>query len=222
MARFAPTVRRQGEWCIREDGVQELKASITNSTKATYSLAARASFYEGLIEKGPTVGEYLFRENDGMEYIVNSTQIQPRDTTLEYVFLARANDVVALARPVYVSAGSDQVSAWDVYSEGVKVYKTITTRSMKEQMDGLIDQAIYIMHIPARFGVMRLDRVYLAKDGEPLSDCKYYRVESIDDSLSPLYENVDTSGVDVIQLTEDKRTGKATTEPDNPNGGLWG
>lgn len=220
MGRFSGTVKQQGEWFIREDGTTRFKASITNSTRATFSLANRMCFFEGLAIKSAILGEYLTREVDGKRYMVNTIQPQPRDTSLDYIFIAMCNQIATLARPEGEDAGSNRVTKWNVYAENVPVFMDTTTRSLKEQNDGLLAQDITIIHIPARFGIRKLDRVYLVKTGVALNDSDYFRVDSISDSLTPLDETVDRSGIDVMQLTEDKRTGDvATEEPPDDGGG---
>lgn len=204
-------VKRNGEWIYREDEkLPKIKASLTNSTRATFSLANRACLFEGLSEIGPTVGEYIIRKDDGKKYMVQTVHIQPRSPGLNYIFLAMCNQLVTLSRPV--SSGR-----FEIYAENVPVFMDTTTRRLKPQNDGLLDEAIYIIQIPTRYEIQSMDRVYLMRGCDPIDKCDFFRVDSINDSLTPIDSNVDRTGVDVMQLTADARTGKSF-EPAEPGG----
>lgn len=227
MNRHTAAVLRHGEVFTDEQG-RTLKGSVKASTRATFSLANRMCFYEGLIQDSLIVGEYLTRQIDGKIFMINTLQPQPKSPELDFVFMAQCNQVVTLARPVGVDAGSDRVTEWNIYAEDIQVFMDTTTRSLKEQNDGLMPQDITIIHIPTRYGIKKLDRVYLVRKGVPLGKSEYYRVESINEALTPLDELVDFSGVDVMQLTEDKRmgdikddSGDTGTEPTEPDDGGW-
>lgn len=213
MGRFSGTVRRQGEWFLREDGTTRFKASITNTTKAATNPSNRAFLFDGLIFKGATVGEYITREINNSKYLVETLHPQPRDNELQSAFLAQCNQIVALAREKLIDAGSNISREWEIYAERVLGFKDIDTRALRATNDGLAEQDIITVHIPAVFGVKRLDRVYFIRQGVELKDSECFQVDSINDSLTPLDELIDHSGIDVLQLTRDTRTGDVATDP---------
>ncbi len=224
-ALIANTLRHAEVFRREDDGV--VKGSIVNSTRATYSLANRAFFFEGLLVQNPAwpkkpegfkpvaVGEYLTRENDGFQYVVET--LQPAKPTSQgnpgqsYCFLAMGNTRVTLARPKGKESGPDD---FVVYARDVLIFLDTTVRSFKAQNDGLLSQDITVVHIPARHKVQKMDRLYILKDGVPLEKCEVFRVDSINDSLTVADDKVDTSGVNIMQLTVDNYPG----QPDGGGG----
>lgn len=228
MQAYVIATMRHAENFLREDGTTVKAGNVVNSTKATYSLSARAYFFEGLLVQNPNwpkipedfkpveVGEYLLRQLDGDYYMVNTRQIQPRSPGQDYIFMAKTNAKVTLARPRKKALGQGNAQdKFEVYAEGVRIFMDTTTRSFKEQNDGLLPQDITIIHVPARYGIQRMDRVYLLDGGKPLEECEFYRVDSINDALTTADDPSDV-GVDVMQLSEDKRVGEPSGEA-NPS-----
>ncbi|NLW79058.1 MAG: hypothetical protein GXY32_06570 [Ruminococcaceae bacterium] len=156
------------------------------------------------------MGEYLTRRRDGKPYLVETRQPEPQCDALEILYLAQCNQKVTLARPRNAGGtDGDAETEFLLLAEDVPVFMDTTTRSMKAQNDGLLDQAIYIVHLPARFGMQKMDRIYLRRSGAPLDESEYYRVDSINDSLTPIDDKVDASGIDMVQLVDDLRVGRA-------------
>lgn len=198
MERF---VISRGETLALETGAL-LRASLKASTQATYSLGSRAYYYQGVSTIGGAVGDYLTRSGDGLYYFIETIQPEPVFSGLQTVYLVQCNAKVALLRDEGDADGAGNlVPDFVPYAENVCVYKDTTTRSMKAVNDGLIDQAIYVMHLPHKYHVWPMDRicVYDAAGQE----VERYRVESVGDTLTPI-DSVD-EGVDVLQLSEDTR-----------------
>ena len=231
MDGFMQTTLAQGERFVRESGDKAVIASITNSTRATFSLANRSCYYEGTLAQNPAypkvpeeytpvhVGEYLTRHLDSKPYMVQTLQVQPHSPGQDYMFIAQCNQRVTLTREEPADAGSDRDPEWVPYAENVQVFMDTTTRSYKEQNDGLIAQDITVIQIPSRYKVKKLDRIYLLREGVPIDEAQIYRVDSINEALTPLNEYVDHSGIDVLQVSEDKRTGGVNDGSDPPDGG---
>lgn len=198
MERF---VIRNGEALELESG-DVLRASLEASTRATYSLGNRAYYFQGASTKGGVVGDYVTRSGDGLVYFIETIQPVPAFHGLQTVYLVQCNARVTLLRDENGTDGSGNlIPGFKPYAEGVRVYKDTTTRNMKAVSDGLIDQAIYVMHIPHKYHVRPMDRicVYDAEGNE--LEC--YRAESVGDTLTPI-DSVD-EGVDVVQMSEDTR-----------------
>lgn len=202
MNKHLRAVLKYGEIFTKENG-DTFKGSIKASTRATFSLAARACYFEGTTQQGISVGDYIIRNIDQRKYLVQTLQVQPFSPELEYAFFAQCNQIVTLARP-----SKTEENTFEIYANEIPIFMEKTTRSFKEQNDGLISQDITVIQIPVRYGIRKLDRVYILRSGLPLNECEYFRVDSINDSLTPLVESVDATGIDVMQLTEDRRSGK--------------
>lgn len=192
-------ILRRGENILLPDGITVLKASLASSTRATYSLAARAYFFEGIMQTGKyNVGDYVSRETDGLTYMVETIQPEPPHNRLQKVYFAQCNTLVKIE--------TEKAGKWAVTANAVYAYTDITPRSDKQMNDGRLDQGIYIIHIPHCYKIDKSDRITtITQSGDIL---KKYRVESVNDSLIPLDEF--DSGVDIAQLSEDLRAGAVT------------
>lgn len=219
MQAYMRATLRSGETFIRSDNTA-VTISCASSTRATYSMSNRAFYFEGLLVQNVNypivpsgfipvlVGDYLKRKKDENTYMVETLQIQPRSPGQDYVYLSMCNHTVTLARPKPDLVGSTNgVLTFDTYQEKVLVFMDITTRSYKEQKDGMLGQEITILHIPSRYGVQKMDRIYLRKGETPLEECRYYRVDSINDALSHSGATFE-EGMDIIQLSDDRRADK--------------
>jgi len=203
MQQFEKIIHRQGETLhlITASTSLPFKASLTESTKATYSVNNRANFFQGQSLKrtldgtsNVEVGDYFTRDTDDNKvYFVMSTIPEPRCTNLMFMYVVRCNTKITITRysesvdpnDETQSIKGDVAIATDVWAN-----KDVVTRSMKGTNDGLLDQAIYLVYLPRKYGVKLMDKVCI---GDVI-----YRVESINDILI----NADmTGGVDVLQLT---------------------
>lgn len=202
-------LKRRGETMLLPDGTK-CKASLESSTRATYSLANRAYFFEGTMQTGGyATGDYLTREMDGLAYLVETIQPEPPHVNIQAVYLAQCNAMVNLYREgeIEYDENGEKIDpnddGWRVYAEAVKVFQDTTPRSDKQVNDGRLDQSIYIMHLPHRYGIRKNDRItVVTSDGTPIQK---YRIEGINNSLTPIDSR--TEGVDVVQLSEDLRIG---------------
>lgn len=205
MNRFERIVHRLGEplYIIDGENLLPFKASLKESTHATYSQNNRANFFEGQALKRTTdgtktivdVGSYIRRECDkDIPYLAAATLPEPTSNdSLCYLYLIRCNDRVTIDRygeTVDPDNPSEIITGWRPIATDIWCNKDIVTRSMKGTIDGLLDQAIYLVTLPKSFGVQVLDRV---KIGE-----SYFRVESKNDILS---SSDLIGGLDMLQLT---------------------
>lgn len=205
MNRFEKVVRKHGEDLTLHDGSARLpfRASLKESTHATYSMNNRANYFEGqslkrtLDDTGTAValGHYVTRLCDpDVPYMVASTLPEPLSgDSLIYLYMMRCNERVTIDRwteDVDPDNPSEIISGWVPVAADAWCNKDIVTRSMKGTNDGLLDQAIYILALPRSIGVKVLDRVKMAGTS--------YRVESINDIIANA--NL-TAGLDVLQLT---------------------
>lgn len=177
-----------------------LKCSLKASTRATYSLGNRANFFEGLVEKGIEDGDVCQRKIDGFTYMVITVMPETRYPTLNYVYITRCNAIATVEREKMeesTPSSGAQNGNFEPVAENVKCYKVITTRAMKSQNDGLLDQTIYVLYIPHDAGVRVMDRILIENDNVP------YRVDSVDNSMTVL--GYSSGGVDMIQLSPDTR-----------------
>ena len=199
-----------------EAGIETvLYASLVNSTNATYSLANRGMMFDGIMQKGGQLGQYLRRASDGDFYFIES--IQPEsdghdrmaDSRLERVFVVKCNTVVRIERElgeddetIYDDNGDlvSEAGNWVLLYDHVRVFKDVATRSDKAVNDGRIDQAIVTMHIPKCYSLQKGYRITEVVNGKE-ADC--YRVESINNALSPI-EDIGV-GVNIAQLSADNR-----------------
>lgn len=212
-------ILRRGENIILPDGKTVLKASLMSSTRATYSLAARAYFFEGIMQTGEyKVGDYVSRETDGLTYMVETIQPEPPHNTLQKVYFAQCNTLVRIEieKEEELDENGEPIGCqdkWAIKANNVKAYMDITPRSDKQMNDGRLDQGIYIIHIPHCYKIDKSDRITtITPSGKTL---KKYRVESVNDSLIPL--DGSDSGVDIAQLSEDLRPGDAVSPATDGN-----
>lgn len=221
--RNARIVSKLGEQMYLIQGEKRIpfKMSAKESTRATYSQNNRANFFEGQSFKyaddngTPTeihLGDYIERACDPLlPYFVASLIPEPlSQDTLVYAYLMRCNakiDLWRLTKDVDPDDPTHIITVPEDIVTDLWVNKDVTTRSMKSMDSGLLDQAIYIVHLPKSVGAQIGDRLTM-KDG------RVYRVESVNDTLvNPSM----LTGVDILQLTfsdEDNKGGDSDGDID--------
>lgn len=203
MHQFEKTLLRHGETLqlLTDSSPLPFKASLIESTKATYSVNNRANFFQGQSFKHTLdgtklidVGEYFTRESDNNSiYFVMSTVPEPICTDLLFLYAVRCNTLATITRYREEIDPEDetQIIKSDIpIATDIWVNKDIVPRSLKDTNDGLLDQTIYTLSLPRKYGIRLLDKVHIGNG--------IYQVESINDTLI----NTDmTGGIDMLQLT---------------------
>lgn len=181
-------------------GNQTLKASFKESTRATYSLTNRDCFIEGQCFKGNpeiSVGDYFIRAVDNKKYMVITTQVEPLDSNLIYMYASKCNTQIEIKRCVKQrNDDGELVESWETVFSNVYCYKDIATRSLKLTNDGGIDQTIYNIILPHQYLISQDDRVVMKTNINGVEANENYKVDSIDNSIQ---------GIDKVQLVLDLR-----------------
>lgn len=180
------------------------KASLKNSTSAVYSLANRAFYVEGQCETGPyEVGDSFIRCCDSKEYCIFTVVCEPVSPGVSYIYAAQYNAKVDIYR--YKGKEPDKCGdlkdVFELLYEQIPVYRDLVPRTGKNTNDGLMDQSIYTIIIPHKYGVCEHDRIVMkyARDGEYQDTA--YMVEAVGNALS----DTGGTGIDSLQLSYDTR-----------------
>lgn len=164
MSRQRNIVAKHGEQLVFNN--QILKASLMESTKAVYSLANRAYFFEGQMYKGSPavcVGDYFTRPKDNNNtYFIETILNEPMASDMIYAAVIRCNTTITIKRCSVTRDGYGDVSSdyLPVY-ENVKCYKDTSTRSNKPTADGALDQSIFTLIIPHKYLISDGDMVVM-------------------------------------------------------------
>lgn len=165
-------------------GRQMLKASIVESTKATYSLAGRAYFVQGQVFKGNPaikVGDYFERKIDNNTYFVNTLLPEPQAEDLFFMYAVMCNVKISIYRDTEKTRNDygDEVSKTITVAENVCCYLDAATRSNKGTNDGKVDQSIYTLMLPHTFMLSEGDIVHSELNIKGESGIGVFRVESV-------------------------------------------
>lgn len=191
-------VRELGENIVV--GGLSMKASLKESTKATYSLAGRAYYVEGQCEKGTpqiSVGDYFKRECDTGDYFIESVLPEPLADDVVYIYAIKSNCKIDILRATSSRNDSgDKESNFETVYSDVLCFKDVSTRSQKSQNDGKIDQTIYTIILPHKFMLSEGDRVLMSANVKGEEVKQPYMVESVGNQVV---------GSDTAQLSFDIR-----------------
>lgn len=180
---------------------QILKASLKESTRATYSLVNRAYMVEGQCYIGNpnvSVGDYFKRiSDDNSLYFINTIISEPLTEDLIYMFAIKCNAKVQVKRFVdTVNEYGDRQREWTDIHNDVDVCLDIILRSDKATNDGGISQVIYTMVSPSQFVISADDRVVIKSNQNGEVKDLNLKVESTGSQIK---------GICVIQLSVDLR-----------------
>ena len=194
MSRQKNIVARHGEQVIFSN--QILKASLMESTKAVYSLANRAYFYEGQMFKGSpavSVGDYFTRPADNNNtYFIETILNEPMASDMIYAACIRCNVTITIKRrPNNERDDNGELLPYAVVHENVKCFRDISTRSNKATSDGLLDQTIFSLILPHSYMISEGDMVVMKYNVEGQEKDAEFSVESVGSQVI---------GTDTVQL----------------------
>lgn len=184
----------KGQDCVihREPPVPS-KVSKKRSTKASRDLGIREGYWEGLIPVDVRLvgGEVLtiYDRYDQTKYLVQSTNYDPQSMQTAF-FSAKCN--IVLDHLVYVDDVDDRfnpIQEWQIRESDINVYGEVITSRIRQEDPGLLEGTIYILQVPKRLNVEKLDRVVFNETN--------YRVISVDD--------IGMEGIARLQLDKDFR-----------------
>jgi hypothetical protein len=160
MGYMKPFLKSKGDLVtiLRTPPVQ-FYASLKRSTRATYSLISREHFFEGLIEAESNLqgGEYFTLRDE--TYMVQTTDFDKESEELS-VYVARTNAVIDVKRETEtIDEYGNVVKTWVPIESSLPVFVEIATRSLKQEDEGLLDQAIYTFQVPSAKDTQVLDRI---------------------------------------------------------------
>lgn len=194
MSRQRNIVARHGEQVIFSN--QILKASLMESTKAVYSLANRAYFFEGQMYKGSPavcVGDYFTRPKDNNNtYFIETILNEPMASDMIYAACIRCNVTITIKRrPNNERDDNGELLPYAVVHENVKCFRDISTRSNKATSDGLLDQSIYTIILPHSYMLSEGDIVVMQNNIKGANSLSEFSVESVGSQVI---------GTDTVQL----------------------
>lgn len=194
MSRQKNIVARHGEQVIFSN--QILKASLMESTKAVYSLANRAYFYEGQMFKGSpavSVGDYFTRPADNNNtYFIETILPEPTVDDMIYAAVIRCNAVITIKRRASNARDDNgELPDYDTIHQNVKCYRDISTRSNKATSDGLLNQTIFSLILPHSYMISEGDMVVMKYNVEGQEKDAEFSVESVGSQVI---------GTDTVQL----------------------
>lgn len=168
-------------------GEQILKASLTESTKAVYSLANRAYYAEGQMYKGNpavVVGDYFTRPNNSNKtYFVETIIPEPLAPDLIYACCIECNVTIDIKRKSGESTRDRNSSlvprVYETIYSGINCYRDVATRSNKYTSDGALDQSIYSVILPHRFMLSEGDIVVMQNNISGADGKSEFSVESV-------------------------------------------
>lgn len=210
---FKTVTEELGEYLFFENK-QKVKASLKHSTKAAYNLAQRQYFFEGycvssFADKSPIKGGMYFDRQSipNKKYMVVSIGNEYTSNDLSYLYCCETNDKVTLQNPIHIEEDYNTTLAFKTYQKDVFCFWNTTVRNLKQTNDGTLEQTIYTMIIPAKYGISVGDRIVRKgfSNGK-FGDLKC-KVDSIDSSLMCIEDEkkVKISGIVYLQLSEDLR-----------------
>ena len=166
-------------------------AGLKRSSKATSSITARDSMFEGLIEASSALvsGDTFTIGND--TYLVQTADFDHHSGEIIF-FSVRTNSIASvLVEEETADENLHLVKEWKSLKSNILCYKEVVTRTQRQHDAGILDNTIYIIQIPKVAEIKELSRVIF--DG----DTKKYKIESFDnDGLDGVYK---------IQLSKDTR-----------------
>jgi len=182
MSRQKNIVARHGEQLVFNN--QILKASLMESTKAVYSLANRAYFFEGQMYKGSpavSVGDYFTRPADNNNtYFIETILNEPMASDMIYAACIRCNVTITIKRrPNNERDDNGELLPYAVVHENVKCFRDISTRSNKATSDGLLDQTIFSLILPHSYMISEGDMVVMKYNVEGQEKDAEFSVESV-------------------------------------------
>lgn len=194
MSRQKSIVARHGEQVIFSN--QILKASLMESTKAVYSLANRAYYFEGQMFKGSpaiSVGDYFTRPKDNNNtYFIETILPEPMASDMIYAACIRCNVTITIKRrPNNERDDNGELLPYAVIHENVRCFRDISTRSNKATSDGLLDQTIFSIILPHCFMISEGDMVVMKYNVEGQEKDAEFSVESVGSQVI---------GTDTVQL----------------------
>lgn len=202
------------------------KVSIIPATEAAYNVTDREFLFKGdfivpsIILPEKLAGQYFYRDGiSGKKYIFLSAIVYPEYPDVGYMYAVQSNEKINIYEPYKVTDEYlNQSTVFKRKKADIDAYFTSTLRSTKIQNDGLLDQAIYSLTLPARYmlaPMQRISRMEFAEvEKHDENGNKYfeteltevnYQVESIDMSLVQINMFGEINGVLSAQLTKDLR-----------------
>ena len=194
ISRQKAIVAKHGEFIDINN--QRLKASIVESTKATYSMAGRSYFVQGQVFKGKPaikVGDYFKRKVDKNTYFINTLLPEPQAEDLFFMYAVMCNATISIYRTVESVRNEygDKESNTILMDKDVCCYLDVSTRSNKATNDGMIDQSIYTLMLPHNFMLSEGDNITAPMNISGETGTGIFRVESIGSQVI---------GIDMAQL----------------------
>lgn len=152
---------------------------------------------------------YFSRESvPNQKYIVVSIGEEYTSNELSYLYACQANDKVTLQNTIHIEDEyANAILSFKTYQKDIPCFWNATVRSLKQTNDGTLEQTMYAMIIPAKYGISVGDRI--VKKG--FSNGKFgdlkCKVDSIDTSLMCIEDEKKpiVSGIVYLQLSEDLR-----------------
>lgn len=195
------------------------KISVVAKTASTYMIGEREYLMTGVatfpdVESQTSFrGCYFKREaNPKRDYILVSTI--PKDTTpyVAEVYAIGCNVEVKLAiLKEKFDENGDRVLTPEIYAENVLVYWDGTLQKQRRSSDGNLDQALYYIQIPARYGIAQDHVVFRevyqfnTETNKPELLEVRFRVEAVDPSMMSIDEDENICGIFDVQLSIDTR-----------------
>jgi len=165
--------------------------SMRNATRAIIDLAARESYFEGLIltDAGLVSGDIIRVGNN--DYIIQSV-IDDFTFGEKFFYAVKSNMTLTLKKPVKnVDANKNVIVSWQPVNSNITAYVEVVNYRLRQSNAGLLEQTLYIAQLPKLYSIELLYRIVFN------SNNKKYQVESIDD--------VGLQGIVQIQLSADRR-----------------
>lgn len=195
------------------------KLSVVAKTASTYMLGEREYLMTGVATFPDVESQTAFRgcyfkrdANPKSNYILVSTI--PKDTTpyVAEVYAIGCNTTIKLAilKETFDENG-DRVLTPEVYAENVLVYCDSTLQKQRRSSDGNLDQTLYFMQIPAKFGIAQ-DHVVFRNMFQYNPETNRaemlevrFRVEAVDPSMMSVDADGNICGIFDVQMSIDTR-----------------
>ncbi|GEM_PF-1340555 len=193
-------IKAYGTPCkILRDTPTQTFVSMKAIARSTTDLAARESYFEGLIPADANLISGDIIEIGTNDYIIES--VMDDFAFGEKVFYAvKSNMILGLKKPIKsVDANKNIVINWLSANSNIIAYVEVANYRLRQTTVGLLDQTLYIAQLPKTYPVDLLDRIIFSSDNSK------YQIDSID--------NIGLKGVVRIQLSEDKRETNNTILP---------
>lgn len=197
MTGLEASIRRLGE-PVTLRGI-ETKASLKESTKATYSFAARAYYVEGqivLIDNTKLSGDYFERvlESNG-KYLVISELTEPLTAGVAYIYACKCNAAIEIQRQ------KNKTQPFETIHSGVYCFRDQMNRNERSTNVGSLNQSIYTIILPHSYLLSKGDRVVMKGNVKGEYKDEFYEVEATSSAIL----DIDGKGIDIIQLSYDTR-----------------